>query len=50
MPVTIPDNQKPLINSQTLNNYYESLVSILNNYIDAHKKEPRDDNQSKKSL
>ena len=50
MPITIPGDQNPHIDSQTLNDYYESLVAMLNNYINSHKQEPRNDNQSKKSL
>lgn len=36
MPITIPNDRNPIINAQTLTAYYESLVSMLNNYINSH--------------
>ncbi len=50
MPITIPSDQNPLIDSQTLNAYYESLVAMLNNYIYSHKQETHNEYQSQKSL
>ena len=39
MPITIPNDQNPIINSQSLNAYYESLAAMLNNYIYSHNQE-----------
>lgn len=36
MPVTIPDIINPEINSRTLKDYYESLNSILKEYVPNH--------------
>lgn len=36
MPVTIPDIINPKINSRTLKDYYESLNSILKEYVPNH--------------
>jgi len=50
MPITIPTDQNPIINSQSLNAYYESLVAMLNNYIYSHNQEKANESQSQKSL
>jgi len=50
MPITIPTDQNPIINSQSLNAYYESLAAILNNYIYSHSQEKANESQSQKSL
>ena len=36
MTVTIPDVKRPEINAQNLSVYYDSLTSMLNNYIREH--------------
>ncbi|MEP6712978.1 MAG: cupin domain-containing protein [Ferruginibacter sp.] len=36
MPVTIPDENKPEINTSVLKNYYESLKNILKDYVAEH--------------
>lgn len=36
MPVTIPDTENPEINSKNLRAYYDSLKSLLNNYVHEH--------------
>ncbi len=36
MPVTIPDVQNPEINIKSLRAYYDSLTSLLENYILEH--------------
>lgn len=36
MTVTIPDVKRPEINAQNLSVYYDSLTSMLNNYICEH--------------
>ena len=36
IPVTIPDIINPEINSRTLKDYYESLNSILKEYVPNH--------------
>ncbi|GAB4291946.1 MAG: hypothetical protein Kow0098_11630 [Ignavibacteriaceae bacterium] len=36
MPITIPTDKNPIINSQSLDAYYESLVTMLNKYIYSH--------------
>lgn len=36
MPVTIPDEKHPKINSENLQAYYDSLNSMLNKYILEH--------------
>jgi hypothetical protein len=36
MPVTIPDTKNPEINITNLKAYYESLTSMLGNYILEH--------------
>jgi len=36
MPVTIPDTKKPEINIKTLKAYYDSLTSLLENYVREH--------------
>ena len=50
MPITIPTDQNPIINSQSLNAYYESLAAMLNNYIYSHNHETPNGSQSQKSL
>lgn len=37
MPVTIPDEKNPKINGAVLQEYYESLCSILKKYEDEHR-------------
>jgi hypothetical protein len=39
MPVTIPDEKDPEINKKNLKAYYDSLTSLLQNYIDERPKE-----------
>jgi hypothetical protein len=39
MPVTIPDNKSPEINVKNLRAYFNSLTSLLENYIREHKPE-----------
>ena len=36
MPVTIPDIENPEINSKNLRAYYDSLISLLKQYIPGH--------------
>lgn len=36
MPVTIPNQESPVINGATLNDYYHSLALLLNKYADSH--------------
>jgi len=36
MPVTIPNTENPEISRKTLKAYYESLVSLMENYAAAH--------------
>ena len=36
MPVTIPDAQNPEVNLKALRSYYESLVSLMENYAHEH--------------
>ena len=36
MPVTIPDAKSPEINIKNLRAYYDSLTSLLENYIRSH--------------
>jgi len=36
MPVTIPNEKDPEINNKNLKEYYESLTSLLQNYIVEH--------------
>lgn len=36
MPVTIPDKKSPEINIKTLMEYYDSLTSLLGNYVREH--------------
>lgn len=36
MPVTIPDKKSPEINIKTLMEYYDSLTSLLENYVREH--------------
>lgn len=36
MPVTIPDTKNPEINIKNLRAYYDSLTSLLENYIREH--------------
>lgn len=36
MPVTIPNEKDPEINNKNLKVYYDSLNSLLKNYIDEH--------------
>lgn len=50
MPITIPNDQNPIIDSQNLIAYYESLVAMLNNYIYSHNHETHNEYQSQKSL
>lgn len=50
MPITIPNDQNPIINSQSLNAYYESLVAMLNNYIYSHNQETPNESKSQKNL
>jgi sugar-specific transcriptional regulator TrmB len=38
MPVTIPDVQNPEINIKNLQDYYNSLVELLNKYAPNHEK------------
>ncbi len=38
MPVTIPNEKDPEINNKNLKAYYDSLTSLLQNYIDEHPK------------
>lgn len=39
MPVTIPDTENPEINVENLRAYFDSLTSLLENYIREHKPE-----------
>lgn len=39
MPLTIPDFENPEINVENLRAYFDSLTSILENYIREHKPE-----------
>ncbi|MFZ2324635.1 MAG: hypothetical protein WAV89_13175 [Ignavibacteriaceae bacterium] len=39
MPVTIPDTENPEINVENLRAYFDSLTSLLENYIREHKLE-----------
>ena len=39
MPVTIPNEKDPEINNKNLKEYYNSLSSLLQNYIDEHPQE-----------
>ncbi len=39
MPVTIPDTESPEINVENLSAYFDSLTSLLENYIREHKLE-----------
>lgn len=39
MPVTIPDTESPEINVKNLRAYFDSLTSLLENYINEHKPE-----------
>ena len=36
MTITIPNIEKPQINIENLNDYYDSLTSLLDNYIFQH--------------
>lgn len=36
MTITIPNIEKPRINIENLNDYYDSLTSLLDNYIRQH--------------
>jgi hypothetical protein len=36
MPVTIPNIENPEINNRNLRDYYDSLKSILKNYVHEH--------------
>ncbi len=36
MPVTIPDKISPIINTESLVSYYDSLNALLDNYILEH--------------
>jgi len=36
MPVTIPYIKSPKINIRTLSSYYDSLTSLLENYVQQH--------------
>lgn len=36
MPVTIPNKESPEINSKNLREYFDSLTSILENYVREH--------------
>ncbi|MDP2303773.1 MAG: hypothetical protein Q8N03_15255 [Ignavibacteria bacterium] len=36
MPVTIPNIENPEINNKNLRDYYDSLKSILKNYVHEH--------------
>lgn len=36
MPVTIPDKKSPEMDSKNLREYYDSLSSILENYVREH--------------
>jgi len=36
MPVTIPNSQDAEINNKNLEAYYDSLTSLLKNYIEVH--------------
>lgn len=33
MPITIPDKKYPIITSKILQDYYQSLTSLLDNYL-----------------
>ncbi len=37
LPVTIPDTESPEINMENLRVYFDSLTSLLENYIREHK-------------
>lgn len=50
MPITIPNDKHPIVDNQNLNAYYESLVAMLNNYINSHNVKAKDEYQSQKSL
>lgn len=50
MPITIPNDKHPIVDNQNLNAYYESLVAMLNNYINSHKTKTQNEHQSQKSL
>jgi len=39
MPVTIPYMKSPKINIKTLSSYYDSLTSLLGNYVQKHEPE-----------
>lgn len=39
LPVTIPDNESPEINVDNLRAYFDSLTSLLENFIREHKSE-----------
>ena len=39
LPVTIPDTESPEINVENLRSYFDSLTSLLENYIREHKPE-----------
>jgi hypothetical protein len=36
MPITIPNENKPEINNKVLQEYYDSLLNVLNGYMLAH--------------
>ncbi len=50
MPITIPTGKNPIINSQSLDAYYESLVTMLNNYIYSHNYETPNESKNQKNL
>ncbi len=50
MPITIPNDKHPIVDNQNLNAYYESLVAMLNNYINSHNIKSQNEHQSQKSL
>ncbi len=41
MPVTIPDDNHPVVTIGKLQAYYDSLKSLLNNYISEHPEEKK---------